>query len=69
MSFAQINLANCKHSFISGDVCECLERRKCKYAYSYGGDVFCKHPSSGREGRNGSAGSVVSDSVSLCGQA
>ena len=45
MSPMKPDLNNCKHNFILEGVCECLEMRRCKHAYTYGGDVFCKHPS------------------------
>lgn len=40
---ASANLTHvCQRSLVCDGVWECLENKKCKYAYNYGGDTFCR---------------------------
>lgn len=34
----------CGRIEISAGVWECMKKESCRFSYSYGGDVFCKHP-------------------------
>lgn len=65
MSLISTDFNNCKHSFIWHDVCECLEGKQCKFAYSYGGDVFCKHPSASLEGKQDVEGQKIFEYAGL----
>ena len=38
----------CKKIKVNDVLWECIESRECVYRYSYGGDVFCKHPSASK---------------------
>lgn len=34
----------CNRIFICDNVWECMEKHECEFAYTYGGDCFCKLP-------------------------
>lgn len=42
---ARMDFFHCSTLKISENVWECLEKTRCKCAVTYGGEMFCRHPS------------------------